>query len=101
MATETARLRPLGNRVVVKPNEREERTASGIVLPDTIKEKPQKGAVLAAGPGRRLDDGKLEPMDVAVGQTVLFARYAGSEFRLDGQDVLIIKAEDILAVIEA
>ncbi len=106
MATETkdgaavaARLRPLGDRVVVKPAGREEMTRSGIVLPDTAKEKPQRGTILAAGEGRRDDDGDRIPLEVKVGDTVLFAKYAGTEFKLDDDDLLILAEKDILAVI--
>ncbi len=103
MATATAsatKLRPLGDRVVVKPTPREEMTKSGIVLPDTAKEKPQEGSVLAVGPGRILDDGAREAMDVQVGQKVLYAKYAGTEFKVDGEEYLIISQKDILAIVE-
>ena len=102
MATATAastKLRPLGDRVVIKPTPREEMTKSGIVLPDTAKEKPQEGTVLAAGPGRILDDGKREAMDVKEGQKVLYAKYAGTEFKIDGDELLIVSQKDILAVV--
>ena len=100
-ATATAtKLRPLGDRVVVKPSEREEMTKSGIVLPDTAKEKPQEGTIVAAGPGRILDDGKREAMDVKVGQKVLYGKYAGTEFKLDDEDLLILSQKDVLAVIQ-
>ncbi len=99
MATET-KLRPLGDRVVVKPTPREEMTKSGIVLPDTAKEKPQEGEVIAAGPGKILEDGKREAMDVKVGDKVLYAKYAGTEFKVDGEDLLIVSQKDILAVVE-
>jgi chaperonin GroES len=93
-------LKPLGDRLVVKPTPREEMTKSGIVLPDTAKERPQEGTVLAAGPGRTLDDGKREAMEVKVGQKVLFQKYAGTEFKLDDDDeLLILSQKDILAVI--
>ena len=94
------KLRPLGDRVVVKPAGREEVTKSGIVLPDTAKEKPQRGTVLAVGAGRKDDDGDRIAMDVVVGDVVMFAKYAGTEFKLDGEDVLILAEKDILAVIE-
>ena len=101
MVTATSsKLRPLGDRVVVKPTPREEMTKTGIVLPDTAKEKPQEGSVLAAGPGRILEDGKREQMDVKKGDRVLYAKYAGTEFKLDGEDLLIISQKDILAVVE-
>jgi len=99
VATKT-KLRPLGDRLVVKPSEREEMTKSGILLPDTVKERPQEGTVLAAGPGRILDDGSREAMDVAVGQKILFQKYAGTEFKLDEEELLILSQKDILAVIE-
>jgi chaperonin GroES len=94
------KLRPLGDRVVVKPTPREEMTKSGIVLPDTAKEKPQEGTVLAAGPGRVLDDGKREAMDVKEGQKVLYAKYAGTEFKVEGDELLIVSQKDILAIVE-
>ncbi len=94
------KLGPLGDRVVVKPIEREEMTKTGIVLPDTAKEKPQEGEILAAGPGRILDDGKREQMDVKKGQRVLYAKYAGTEFKVEGEDLLIVSQKDILAIVE-
>ena len=101
-ATATAtKLRPLGDRVVIKPSAREEMTKSGIVLPDTAKEKPQEGTILAAGPGKILEDGKRETMDVKEGDKVLYAKYAGTEFKLEGEDLLIVSAKDILAVVES
>ena len=93
-------LKPLGDRLVVKPTPREEMTKSGIVLPDTAKERPQEGTVTAVGPGRTLDDGKREEMDVQVGQKVLFQKYAGTEFKLEDEELLILSQKDILAVIE-
>ena len=100
MATATAtKLKPLGDRVVIKPTPREEMTKSGIVLPDTAKEKPQEGTILAAGPGRIGDDGKREPMDVSEGQKVLYAKYAGTEFKIEGEDLLIVAQKDILAIV--
>jgi chaperonin GroES len=96
----TKKLRPLGDRVVIQPTPREEMTKSGIVLPDTAKEKPQEGTILAVGPGRTLDDGKREPIDVKEGQKVLYAKYAGTEFKVDGEDLLIVSQKDILAVVE-
>ena len=102
MVTATAtKLRPLGDRVVIKPTPRDEMTKSGIVLPDTAKEKPQEGTVLAVGPGRTLDDGKREQIDVKQGQKVLYAKYAGTEFKLDDEDLLIVSQKDILAIVEA
>jgi chaperonin GroES len=98
-ATET-KLHPLGDRVVVRPTPREEMTKSGIVLPDTAKEKPQEGAIVAVGPGRILDDGKREPMDVKVGQKILYGKYAGTEFKVDEEELLIVSQKDILAVVD-
>jgi chaperonin GroES len=97
----TKKLRPLGDKVVVQPTPREETTKSGIVIPDTAKEKPQEGKILAVGPGRVLDDGKREQMDLKPGDTVLYAKYAGTEFKLDGEDLLIISSKDVLAVVES
>ena len=94
-------VRPLGDRVVIRPTPREDMTKSGIVLPDTIAEKPQEGTIVAAGPGRLNDDGKREPMDVQKGDKVLYAKYAGTEFKLDDEDLLIVSQKDILAVVEA
>jgi chaperonin GroES len=94
-------LKPLGDRVVVEPIEQEEMTASGLVLPETAKEKPQKGTVVAAGPGARDEDGKRVALDVTVGETVLFAKYAGTEFKVDGKKLLILKESDLLAIVEA
>ena len=96
----TTKLVPLGDRVVVKPTPREEMTKSGIVLPDTAKEKPQEGTILSVGPGRILDDGTREQMDVKKGQKVLYAKYAGTEFKVDEEDLLIVSQKDILAVVE-
>ena len=96
----TTRLKPLGDRLVVKPSPREEMTKSGIVLPDTAKERPQEGTVLSIGPGRTLDDGKREPMEVSEGQKVLFQKYAGTEFKLDDEELLILAEKDILAVVQ-
>ena len=93
-------LKPLGDRLVVKPTPREEMTKSGLVLPDTAKERPQEGTILAAGPGRILDDGSREAMDVAVGQKILFQKYAGTEFKLEEDELLILSQKDVLAVIE-
>jgi chaperonin GroES len=93
-------LRPLGDRVVIRPLAREEVTKSGIVLPDTAKEKPQQGEVLAVGPGRVLDNGDRVNMDVKNGDRVLFAKYAGTEFKLEEEELLILSEKDILAVME-
>ena len=99
-AKTASKLQPLGDRVVVKPTAREEMTKSGIVLPDTAKEKPQEGLIIAVGPGRILDDGKRETMDVKVGQKVLYGKYAGTEFKVDDDDLLIVAQKDILAVVQ-
>ncbi|MDW8054306.1 MAG: co-chaperone GroES [Anaerolineae bacterium] len=95
-------VRPLADRVLVEPVEEEEVTFAGgkLVLPETAKEKPQKGVVLAVGPGRKEDDGKVIPLDVKVGDHVLYAKYAGTEIKLEGKKYLILKESDILAVIE-
>jgi chaperonin GroES len=93
-------LKPLADRLVVKPLEEEEVTPSGIVIPETAKEKPQKGEVLAIGPGARNDDGERVAMDVSVGDKVLFAKYGGTEIKVDGDKLLILRESDILAIIE-
>ena len=93
-------LKPLGDRVVIEAIEQEEVTAGGIMLPDTAKEKPQKGKVLAVGPGTRNDAGERIELDVAVGDVVLFAKYAGTEIKLDGNKVLVLRESDILAIVE-
>lgn len=93
-------IRPLGDRVVVEPIEQEEVTSSGLYLPETAKEKPQQGVILAAGLGRRDDDGKRIDMDVKVGDKILFAKYAGTEVKMDGKKLLIMKEADILGVID-
>lgn len=93
-------LKPLGDRLVVEPKEREQTTASGLILPETAAEKPQEGAVIAIGPGRRDDDGKRVEMDVKVGDSVLYAKYGGTEVKIDGKKLLILKESDVLAIIE-
>ena len=94
-------LKPLGDRVVVAPTEQEEVTASGIILPETAKEKPQKGKIVAVGPGARNDSGERQPMDVKVGDSVLYAKYGGTEIKLDTDEtVLVLRESDILAIIE-
>jgi chaperonin GroES len=93
-------IQPLGDRLVVKPLEDEEVTPSGIVLPETAKEKPQKGEVLAVGPGARDDEGKRIEMDVSVGDEILFAKYGGTEIKLNGDKLLILRESDVLAVIQ-
>ncbi len=94
-----AQIKPLGDRVVVKAMPREEVTKSGIVLPDTAKEKPQEGKIVAVGPGRVTDDGKRVPVEVKVDDIVIYAKYAGSEVKLDDDELLILGEKDILAVI--
>lgn len=93
-------LKPLGNRLVVEPLEQEDVTTGGIFLPETAKEKPQKGKVLSAGPGDRDDEGKRIPMDVKVNDVVLYAKYSGTEIKLDGKKILILRESDILAIID-
>jgi chaperonin GroES len=93
-------LKPLADRLVVEPKERDEVTPSGLVLPETAKEKPQEGEVLAVGPGRRDDDGNRIAMDVAVGDRVLYAKYGGTEIKIDGKKLLILKESDVLAILE-
>jgi chaperonin GroES len=92
--------RPLHDRVVIRRIEAEERTAGGIIIPDTAKEKPQEGEVIAVGPGARDESGKLQPLDVKAGDRVLFGKWSGTEVRIDGQDLLIMKESDIMGVIE-
>ena len=97
--TTSTKLAPLADRVVVRPTEEEEVTKSGIFLPDTAKERPQKGEVIAAGPGRVLDNGSRLAMEVKIGQTVLYAKYAGTEFKLDDEEYLILRESDVLAIV--
>ena len=93
-------LKPLDDRIVVQPDEAETQTASGLVIPDTAKEKPQQGTVLAVGPGKRSDTtGEVVPMDISVGDTVLYSKYGGTEVAVDGDDVLVLNARDILAIV--
>ena len=94
-----ATLKPLGDRVVIKPLPREEMTKSGIYLPDTAKEKPQEGTIVAVGTGRVTDDGKTLPMTLKVGDKVLYAKYAGTEFKQDDEELLICSEKDILAIL--
>ncbi len=94
------KIRPLQDRIIVQRIEEEEKTAGGIIIPDTAKEKPQIGKVIAAGNGRKTEDGKLVPMDVKKGDKVLFSKYAGSEVKLDGEEYLIMKEDDILGIVE-
>jgi len=92
--------RPLGDRVLVRRVEEEAKTKGGIIIPDTAKEKPQEGEVLSVGPGARDDAGKVHPLDVKVGDRILFGKWSGSEVKLDGEDLLIMKESDILGVLE-
>ena len=94
------KLQPLEDRIVVKPQDAEATTASGLVIPDTAKEKPQQGSVLAVGVGRRSDSGDLIPMDVAEGDTVVYSKYGGTEITIEGDDLLILSARDVLAVVK-
>ena len=94
------KLKPLGGRVIVEPIEQEEMTAGGIILPETAKEKPQEGKILAAGPGERDEDGDRIAMEVKVGDKVLYAKYSGTEVKVDGKKLLILRESDILAVVE-
>ncbi|TXG80701.1 MAG: co-chaperone GroES [Thermomicrobiales bacterium] len=93
-------LKPLGDRIVVEPTEQEEQTSLGIFLPETAKEKPQQGKVIAAGPGARKDNGERIEMDVKVDDKVLYARYAGTSVKLNGKEYLILKESDVLAIVE-
>jgi chaperonin GroES len=95
-----ATLKPLGDRVVIKPLPRDEMTKSGIYLPDTAKEKPQEGTIVAVGPGRQTDEGKVIPMTLKVGDKVLYAKYAGTEYKQDDEDLLICTEKDVLAILE-
>jgi chaperonin GroES len=92
-------LQPLADRVLVKPKAREETTRSGIVLPDTAKEKPQEGTIVATGPGRVMEDGTRVALDVKVGDSVLYAKYAGTEYKIENEEHLILKESDILAIV--
>jgi chaperonin GroES len=92
-----AKLQPLADRVLVKPIEKEEKTKSGIYLPDTAKEKPQEGEIMAVGPGKMTDDGKRIPMDLKVGDRVIYAKYGGTEIKVDDEELMILRESDILA----
>jgi chaperonin GroES len=94
------KFRPLHDRVVVKRLEQEEKSAGGIIIPDTAKEKPMQGEVLAVGPGAKAEDGSVTPLDVKAGDTVLFGKWSGTEVTIDGQEVLIMKESDIMGVLE-
>jgi chaperonin GroES len=93
--------RPLHDRVVIRRVEAEEKTAGGIIIPDTAKEKPMEGEVVAVGPGARGEDGKIQPLDVKAGDRVLFGKWSGTEVKLDGEDLIIMKETDIMGIIEA
>ena len=95
------KLKPLGGRVIVEPIEQEDMTAGGIILPETAKEKPQEGKILAAGPGDRDEDGERIPMEVQIGDKVLYAKYSGTEVKMDGKKMLIMRESDILAIVES
>jgi len=98
MATKTS-IRPLEDRILVRPEEGEETTISGIVIPDTAKEKPQEGTVLAVGPGKRSDSGELIPVDVNEGDRVMYSKYGGTEIKVDGEELLILSSRDVLAIV--
>ena len=95
------KFRPLHDRVLVRRVESEEKTAGGIIIPDTAKEKPMEGEVIAAGPGARGEDGKLQPMDLKAGDRVLFGKWSGTEVKLDGEELIIMKESDIMGVLDA
>ncbi|HEX2295098.1 MAG TPA: co-chaperone GroES [Actinomycetota bacterium] len=92
-------IKPLEDRILVRPEEGQETTVSGIVIPDTAKEKPQEGTVLAIGPGKRSDSGELIPMDVSVGDRVMYSKYGGTEIKVDGDELLILSSRDVLAIV--
>lgn len=94
------KLRPIGDKIIVEPEKEEEKTKSGIVLPDTAKEKPQKGKVIAVGPGKVLDNGQRSPMEVKEGDIVIYSKYAGTEVKIDDKEYLILSDRDILAILE-
>lgn len=95
------KIRPLGDRVLVKPLEKEKQERGGLIIPDTAKEKPQEGEIVAAGKGKTSDDGKLIPMDVKAGDKILYGKYSGTEIKIDGEEFLIMHQDDILGVLEA
>ena len=99
-AIDTMKLKPLGDRIVVKVLEREEKTKSGLFLPDTAKEKPTEGEVLAVGTGKILDNGQKQPVEVKVGDRIIFSKYAGTEVKLDGEELVIFSERDVLAIVE-
>jgi chaperonin GroES len=93
-------MRPLHDRVIIRRLEEDRKSAGGIVIPDTATEKPMRGEVVAAGPGKLLDDGKLRPLDVKAGDRVLFGKYSGTEIKMDGQDLVVMREDDIMAILE-
>jgi chaperonin GroES len=95
-----AMLKPIGDRIVVRPKTAEEMTKSGIILPDTAKERPQEGEVMAVGTGRIMDDGAVVPLQVKVGDTVLFSKYGGTEIKISGEEYIILREDDVLAILE-
>jgi chaperonin GroES len=95
-----AMLKPIGDRIVVRPKTAEEMTKSGIILPDTAKERPQEGEVMAVGTGRIMDDGTVVPLQVKVGDTVLFSKYGGTEIKISGEEYIILREDDVLAILE-
>ena len=99
MATTKTSIKPLEDRILVRPDEGEETTISGIVIPDTAKEKPQEGTILAVGPGKRSDTGELVPMDVKSGDRVMYSKYGGTVIKVDGEELLILSARDVLAIV--
>ncbi len=99
MSVTVTDIKPLGDRVVIKALEKEERTKSGIVLPDTAKEKPQQGKVMAVGTGKVLENGQKVPLEVKEGDTVIFSKYAGTEIKIDGEELLILSERDVLAIV--
>jgi chaperonin GroES len=100
LATQLAvNIKPLGDRVVIRPANKEEVSAAGVILPDTAKEKPQKGTIVAVGPGKILDNGQRQIPEVAEGQTVLYAKYAGTEVKVEGEEYLILSEKDVLAIV--
>ena len=94
------KLRPLHDRILVKRVEEETKTAGGLIIPETAKEKPQRGEIVAAGNGKKTEDGKILPLDIKVGDKVLFGKYSGTEIKVDGEDFLMMREDDILAVVE-
>lgn len=94
------KFRPLHDRVLVKPLDQDEKTAGGIIIPDTVKEKPMRGEVIAVGPGARGDDGKLTPLDVKIGDTLLYGKWSGTEVKIDGDDYLIMRESDVMGIVD-